>query len=134
MTKEEAIELMAILKAAYPNSYNNMTKQEAMGVVTVWALQFADMPADIVYMALQKAISTCKFPPSISEVKSKLGSLYWEAWEAMNRDLVQLSAEKRKALQRICAETSDHKHGTMYEVKVGQMLPEGNGMLTLNGT
>ena len=25
MTKEETLELMAILKAAYPNSYNGMT-------------------------------------------------------------------------------------------------------------
>ena len=48
MTKKEAATILAILKAAYPNSYKNMTHEEAMGTISVWAIQFAGMPADIV--------------------------------------------------------------------------------------
>ena len=80
MTREETIKILAILKAAYPNSYKNMTKDEANGTVMVWATQFADAPADIVMIAINKLISTNTFPPSISEVKSKIKNLYWEAW------------------------------------------------------
>ena len=42
MTKKEALQILAILKAAYPSSYNGMTKEEATGTVAVWCMQFAD--------------------------------------------------------------------------------------------
>lgn len=123
MTKEEAAEVMAVMKAAYPGSFLNMTRQEAMGVVSVWALQFADMPADIVHMALQKAISCCRYPPTVSEVKAKMNDLYWEAWEQLNRDLVILAPEERCALARICEETSDRKESNCHGPEIGRMLP-----------
>jgi len=36
MTKKEAATILAILKAAYPNSYKGMTQEEAMGTVSVF--------------------------------------------------------------------------------------------------
>ena len=81
MTQDETIKILAILKAAYPNSYKGMTKDEAMGTIVIWTMQFEDIPADIVLMAVNKLISTNKFPPSISEVKDKFGTLHWEAYE-----------------------------------------------------
>ena len=33
MTKKEALQVLAILKAAYPANYNGMTKEEATGTV-----------------------------------------------------------------------------------------------------
>lgn len=122
MTIEETAELMAILKAAYPNSYNGMTKQEAMGVVTVWNLHFAEVPADIVFMAMQKAISSSKFPPSINEVKAKLQSVYWEANEALDDDLTPLTPAERAAYQRICDAARPYKLASMVEPTVHQML------------
>ena len=41
MTREETIKVLAILKAAYPNAYKGMTREEAQGTVSVWAMQFA---------------------------------------------------------------------------------------------
>lgn len=135
MTREEAIELMAILKAAYPNSYNGMTKQEAMGVVTVWALQFADMPADIVYIALQKAISDCKFPPSISEVKAKIGKLYWEAYEILSYpdEYPAIAEGERKKYERIEKLTHPYRIGQTYEPTLYQLLPDASRTLGLEG-
>ena len=83
MNTTESAKILAILTAAYPNAYKGMTKEEITGVVMVWTMQFADIPADIVLMALNKAISTCKFPPTISEIKSKLQSLHWEAYDEL---------------------------------------------------
>ena len=79
MTRKEAIQVLAILKAAYPNSYKGMTKDEANGTVNVWATQFANFPAFVVMIAVNKLISTNTFPPSICEVKEKIRSLYYEA-------------------------------------------------------
>lgn len=80
MTKDEAMQILAILKGAYPNSYRGVTEKEAHLTATVWAAQFANMPADVVLIAVNKLISKNTFPPSINEVKDKIRGLYWEAW------------------------------------------------------
>lgn len=79
MTREETIKLLAILKAAYPNSYKGMTKEEANGTIATWQLHFAKMPANVVFIALNQIISVNQFPPTISEVRKKIRNLYAEA-------------------------------------------------------
>lgn len=79
MTQKEATQILAILKAAYPNSYKGMSKEEAIGTVNVWATQFIDIPVSVVMIAVNKLISTNTFPPSINEVKEKIRGLYFEA-------------------------------------------------------
>lgn len=79
MTQKEATQILAILKAAYPNSYRGMTKEEAVGTINVWATQFINIPVDVVMIAVNKLISTNTFPPSIGEVKEKIRGLYFEA-------------------------------------------------------
>lgn len=79
MTSQEAIKILAVLKAAYPNSYKGLTKEEANGIVSVWATQFINIPYIAVSIAVNKIISTNTFPPSISEVKDKIQTLYSEA-------------------------------------------------------
>lgn len=96
MTREETIKILAILKAAYPNSYKNMTKEEANGTIGVWSVQFAKYPAQLVMAAVNKIISTSTFPPSIAEVKEKISGMYWEIWEILNtnRSFPTLSPEQ----------------------------------------
>lgn len=83
MTREETIKVLAVLKAAYPNSYRGMTKDEANGTVAVWAAQFANIPVNVVMIAVNKLISTNNFTPSINEVKQRIGGLYWEVWQQL---------------------------------------------------
>lgn len=112
MTQEQATKILAILTAAYPHSYKNMTVEEADGVVAVWMIQFADVPADIVLMAVNRAISTCKFPPSICEVKEKIRSLYWDSYTALNAYPEDILDEQTKAeYRRIMEITRDYKIG-----------------------
>lgn len=96
MTREETIKILAILKASYPNSYKNMTKEEANGTIGVWSVQFAKYPAQLVMAAVNKIISTSTFPPSIAEVKEKISGMYWEIWEILNtnRSFPTLSPEQ----------------------------------------
>ena len=103
MTREETIKILAILKAAYPNSYKNMTKEEASGTVTVWAMQFARIPAEIVMIAVNKLISTSPFPPAICDVKKKIGGLYWESWEVLkaNETSKALTPEQEALYRKI---------------------------------
>lgn len=84
MTRQEAIQILSILKAAYPNSYKGMTKDEANGTINIWATQFNNVPFDVITIAVNKLISTNTFPPSINEVKEKIRALYWEAYQMLD--------------------------------------------------
>lgn len=105
MTREEAIKILAILKAAYPNSYRNMSKDEANGTVVVWQTQFASIPAEMVLIAVNKLISTSPFPPAICEVKDRIRGLYWEVWEILDqhRQHNNLSPEQEAMYKRMFA-------------------------------
>lgn len=125
MTKKEALQVLAILKAAYPSSYNGMTKEEASGTLAVWCMQFADMPVDIVMMAVHKLIATNKFPPSVAEVKEKLSSIHWEAYSVMSDRLKKLTDDEMNAYQRIYDLTYDLSGCGKPEPHIQDMLSGG---------
>lgn len=131
MTKKEAATILAILKAAYPNSYKNMTKEEAMGTVSVWAIQFADMPADIVLMAVHKAISSSPFPPAISEVKNKISALHWEAYSLTDNRVGNefLSEQEKRQAKRIYDATKEYSYSKCLEPSLEGMLHNADQML-----
>ena len=133
MTKKEAIQILAILKAAYPNSYNNMTAEEATGTVAVWTMQFSELPADIVMMALHKLIATNRFPPSIAEIKDKIGALRWEAYEAIyTNSREQLPAPLLEQYKRVYAVTEKYGKMKFVEPSLSEMIG-GNNFLMLKG-
>lgn len=134
MTREETTKILAILKAAYPNSYKNMSQQEALGTVAVWHMQFADMPPDIVMMAVQKCISSSTFPPSVSEVKKKIGSLCWEAYDIITSiPGISFSEETVRQAERIYKKTRDYKYDTPQEPSLHQMIGDPDSMKLLGG-
>lgn len=123
MTQKDALKVLAVLKAAYPGSYNGMTKEEAYGTASVWHLQFANLHVDIVLLALQKAISSNKWPPTVAEVKSKIQALHWEAYDAMNGITGDVQSEESMRLYRyIYQETMEYKHDKFYEPSLNMML------------
>lgn len=135
MTREETTKILAVLKAAYPNSYRNMTQQEALGTVAVWQMQFADMPSEIVMMALQKCISTSAFPPSVYEVKKKIGALYWEAYELLTDSYRKPLPEKtEREIRLIYDKTKDYKYDKPQEPSLNQMIGDPQTMRLLGGS
>ena len=133
MTREETIKILAILKAAYPNSYKNMTKEEASGTVTVWAMQFANIPAEIVMIAINKLISTSPFPPAICEVKKKIGGLYWESWEILNKNksYQTLTAEQEAMYQKIFEIAEEIRNQPDTEPSLKELTQGANGQFLL---
>lgn len=134
MKRNETIKILAILKAAYPNSYKGMTKEEANGTVAVWTIQFADMPVDIVLMAVNKLISTSQFPPATSEVKKKISTLHWEAYDMIcDKTTAELLPKEELAkYQRIYDITKRMKINTNLEPKLSEMM-NGETRKYLNG-
>ena len=132
MKIEESVKILAILAAAYPNYYKSMTAEEANGASAIWATQFADVPADIVLMAVNKAISCCKFPPAISEVKKKVQSIHWEACEMItdNTKSPFLSDDEKRRYKRIYNATYSYRNMVSHEPTISQMI-EGEQFLML---
>lgn len=113
MTTKESAQILAVLTAAYPNAYKNMTENEAAAVAMVWAAQFADIHYSLVFMALQKVISTCKYPPTVCEVKEKIGSLHWEAYEVIQEyetGARVLTAEELTIYRQIYDSTAEFRY------------------------
>lgn len=132
MTREETIKLLAILKAAYPNSYRGMTKEEANGTVMVWATQFAKYPANVVMIAVNKLISKSTFPPSINEVKEGIRGLYWEAWGMLNEHKTFKNLDDRTvaALNEIMEVCEPMRTRMTIEPTLGELLEGYGGYLS----
>lgn len=103
MTALESMGVLAILQTAYPNSYRNVTESDAERMAAIWGAHFAEIPAKIVLIAVNKWIAANPFPPAISELKRKIEGLYYEAWETLQSDRLykKLSPEQIAELQQI---------------------------------
>lgn len=128
MTKKEATQILAMLKAAYPNFYKDMGADEAQGTISIWAMQFADLPAEVVLMALNKHISVGKFPPTIAEIKEKITAIYWEAhgkaYPLCENDIV--TEEEQQYYGRLCKMTEGYKYKDEPKVDELVRLQAGN--------
>lgn len=127
MNRKETAQVLAILTVGYPKYYKNMTDEELQGFVSLWSMQFANIPADIVLMALNKVISQKEqHPPTIAEVKKKLESVHWEAYEMIERHhrLKNLSEGELATYKRIYEETASFKFGKVLEPSIKDMLPK----------
>lgn len=101
MNREETLKILALLKAAYPNSYKNMTAAEANGTVSIWQMQFADIPADVVLIALHKVIAVSVYPPTVADIRGKFREIYIES-DLMLRDSAEnLTESEKRRLQHI---------------------------------
>lgn len=74
MNKKETIMILAVLKAAYPAGYRDMSPEDNITLVNLWMRVFADWPYDDVNNAIDAIIVTNKanFPPSPGLVMDQL--------------------------------------------------------------
>lgn len=125
MTKAETAQILAILKAAYPNTFKNLSAEDASATVNVWAAQFANMPVNVVMVAVNKLISTNVFPPTINEVKERIRGLYWEAWEMIslhNKGLQPLDEKTLTTVKAILKAVEPMRTIERVEPTLGELL------------
>lgn len=74
MNKKEAIMILAVLKAAYPAGYRDMSQEDNITLVNLWARVFHDWSYEDVNNAVDAVIVTNKtnFPPSPGLVMDRL--------------------------------------------------------------
>lgn len=91
MTIDETKMILGILKTAYPNFYKEMSKQEMLNVVDLWADMFKNDNSKLVTVAVKELINSFQYPPTIADVKNKMYSLTSndktpsELWESLQK-------------------------------------------------
>lgn len=77
MNRKEVMQILSVLKAAYPHSFKDMTKLDGEALVNLWARQFAEEDPAAVSAAVNALISTrtTGFSPTVGEIKEQLHRL-----------------------------------------------------------
>lgn len=74
MTREDTIKIMSVLRGAYPHFYRDVSRQEALDTINLWADMFVEDDPSAVAAAVKILIQTDQkgFPPTIGQVKAKI--------------------------------------------------------------
>lgn len=75
MTRSETIKIMGELSIAYPRNqiFGDAGQIEAAAVL--WHEMFADMPFEVVQVAVRKLMLESQFPPTIADVRARVAEI-----------------------------------------------------------
>ncbi len=76
MTREETIELLAVIKVAYPQQLGKMSDVEVNAMVGLWADEFRTVPKQVMEIAAKDCIHKNDFFPSIKNLRDALSEMY----------------------------------------------------------
>lgn len=74
MTEDDVKEMLSILKAAYPHSFQNLTRRDANAMIKLWARQFKADDVQLVSAVIDSLIATREtgYTPTVGEIKNQL--------------------------------------------------------------
>lgn len=77
MTRNETLQILSILRKAYPMFYKGISQQEATDTVDLWHMMFEDDDVLLVINAVKAHIATDEkgYPPVIGIIKKKIREL-----------------------------------------------------------
>ena len=110
MTRDETIDLLSVLKAAYPNFYKDMTRRDADHVISLWFEMFKDEPAPLVILAVKRHIATDTkgFPPHIGAIKDAIVKIQQpeemteiEAWNMVRSAIRSYSWDAKEQFDKL---------------------------------
>ena len=81
MNKQEAIQLLALIKVAYPTAYRDMDAASKKATVNMWQMSFPDVPYPIMEQAFNHFRMVSKFPPTVAEMVEELKQIHFQATE-----------------------------------------------------
>ena len=93
MIRDEVVQLLGLLKVAYPNFYKNITKKEAEQTISLYEDMFKNTNQAVVTVAVKELIGTLQYPPTIADIKNKIDEittvkkLPTELWEQLCKAL-----------------------------------------------
>lgn len=142
MTREDVIKIMSVLRGAYPQFYRDISKQEALDTINLWAEMLRDDSPQMVAAAVKALIASDEkgFPPHIGAVKARLRQITEkpqmtaaEAWglvlSAVKRSAYDSREEFEKLpamLQRLVGSPSQLRDWAMMDAETVQSVVASN--------
>jgi len=140
MNRDETINILTILKVAYPNGYKNLTKQDAEATIALWLDIFADKPFEIVAMAAKSYICTGIFPPAIAEINEYINKFTHpeqmtglEAWQYVRKACSNSGYHAKEefdrlppVIQRTVGSPNQLKAWCMEEIEIFETVTQSN--------
>ena len=121
MNKQEATQLLALIKVAYPTAYRDLDVATKKATVNMWQMSFPDVPFPIMEQALAHFRMTSKFPPTVAEMVEELKEIHNQATECAlihknmgNDDLV-------KQFKAIMDYTYRYKDSSNFGLQLGNL-------------
>ncbi len=91
LSKQNIISMIGIIKANYPSSYKDTTREEFKIIVDLWYDMFKSYDYELVSSAFKKSLLKCKMPPTIADIQEQIDKLLEignscdnEMWEDIN--------------------------------------------------
>lgn len=138
MQRDEIVSILTILKTAYPNSYKNMTKEDAENTINLWNVMFQNDDGRVVAIAVKELINTLQFPPTIADIKNKMLELttdrktpseLWGELERALKDSIYHSKERFEELspevQKFVRDPAQLKEMAMMDSDVVHSVTKG---------
>ena len=113
MNKQEAIQLLALIKVAYPTAYRDMDQASKVATVNMWEGSFPDVPYPIMEQAFNRFRMASKFPPTVADIVDELKNIHFRATECalISRTMGDDDAVMRyKAIMDCTARYKNNEH------------------------
>lgn len=109
MNKQEATQLLALIKVAYPTAYRDMDQASKLATVNMWAGSFQDMPYPIMEQAFNHFRMKSKFPPTVADMVEELKHIHFQALEQCNMQQMLGNKEAMKQCLSVMSLTARYK-------------------------
>lgn len=127
MNKQEAVQLLALIKVAYPTAYRDMDQASKVATVNMWAGSFPDVPYPIMEQAFNHFRMISKFPPTVAEMVEELRQIHFQATECALVNKTMGNEEEVKRYRAIMACTYRYKDTSNIGLQLGSMPNLLNG-------
>ena len=121
MNKQEATQLLALIKVAYPTAYRDMDVATKKATVNMWAGSFPDVPYPIMEQAFNHFRMQSKFPPTVAEMVQELKNIHYHATECALIHKTMGNEEEVRKLQAIMQITLPYKDGSNLGLQLGRL-------------
>ena len=128
MNKQESIQLLALIKVAYPTAYRDMDQASKVATVNMWQMSFPEVPYAIMEQAFNHHRMVSKFPPTVAEMVEEVRQIHFQATELALIHKSLGSEEEVRRYRAIMDCTARYKNNRDLGLQLGSLrVPEIGG-------
>lgn len=95
LTKKDVVGMVGIIKANYSYAYKDVAKEDMLMLIETWYLSLARYEKEVINVAFQKALESCKVPPTLADIIEQTNRIK-EATEPSDTELWAKLTQKLK--------------------------------------